>query len=108
MRKTIDKLITARERSEDLVKDDVTVEYTAEGLLSRDIKMKCAYCAKSHWNDECQLYKTLEDRKGQLKGRYFVCLSDKHISRDCSSRKACSHCKRKGKHHQSLCPEKFP
>ena len=36
-----------------------------------------------------------------------MCLSDKHLVRECPSNKACFHCKRKGNHHQSICPEKF-
>ena len=110
LRKAVNKLIVAKERAEDLVddRDDVSYEYTGEGLLSRDVKMKCVYCSKSHWSDECQLYKTLFERKRNLRGKCFVCLSDKHLVRECTSHKACFHCKRRGNHHQSLCPEKFP
>ena len=74
LRKCINKLIVARERSEDVIEDEVPYEYTGEGLFNRDIKMKCIYCGKSHWSDECQLYKTLNERKGQLRGKCFVCV----------------------------------
>ena len=117
LRKSINKFLLARERSEDSFDysadnidhtDLVQHEYSGEGLLSRDVKIKCMYCDKGHWSDECQKYKTLFERKAQLKGRCFVCLSDRHRFRECSSNKPCFHCKRRGNHHQSLCPEKFP
>ena len=115
LRKMINKLITARERSEDVKEeekeeckeDGLSYEYSAEGLFGRDLKLRCIHCGNSHWADECQKYKTIVERKWQLKGKCFVCLSEKHFSRDCSSQKSCFHCKKKGNHHQSLCPIKF-
>ena len=76
-------------------------------MFNHDIKAKCIYCEKSHWSDECRRYKTLMERNGQLRGRCFVCLSDKYRYRECTSYKTCFYCKRKWNHHQSLCPEKF-
>ena len=107
LRESINKLIAAKERSEEYPDNFGNYEYSSEGMFNRDIKVKCLYCEKSHWSDECQRYKTLTERKGQLRGRCFVCLSDKHRYRECTSYKACFYCKRKGNHHQSLCPEKF-
>ena len=100
LRKMINKLITARERSEDVKEeekeeckeDGLSYEYSAEGLFGRDLKLRCIHCGNSHWADECQKYKTIVERKWQLKGKCFVCLSEKHFSRDCSSQKSCFHC----------------
>ena len=107
LQESINKLIVAKERSEEYPDNVGNYEYSIEGMFNRDIKVKCIYCEKSHWSDEWQRYKNLMERKGQLRGRCFVCLSDKHRYRECTSYKACFYCKRKGNHHQSLCPEKF-
>ena len=89
LRKSINKLIIARERSEDVHEDLTSYEYTGEGLLSREVKVKCMYCEKSHWSDECQKYKTISERKSRLRGRCYVCFSDKHLVRECKIHKAC-------------------
>ena len=124
LRKTINKLILAREKSEDRNREneignrgrseqdekheyEKELEYTGEGLLSKEFKVKCVFCDGSHWADECQKFKSLSERKAQVKGRCFVCLSPKHFFRQCPSDKACFYCKRKSNHHSSLCPTKF-
>ena len=65
LQKIIGRLIVAREKSE----NDVTkyerpdeLEYTGEGLLSRENKIKCYFCGRNHWSDECQQFKILEER----------------------------------------------
>ena len=115
LRKTIQKLISARERSEELLHEipNKSMEYTAECLIAsatggESRVIRCAYCEKGHWADECQMYKTIEQRKGRLLGRCYICLSDKHKFRSCASVKACYYCKKKSNHHSSLCPNKFP
>ena len=111
LRKSVNKLIYARERSaeENLESPSVdsTYSYSTEVLLSKEIKAKCFFCNNSHWSDECQTYKSLDQRKLKVKGRCFVCLSETHQFRTCKSEKPCFHCKRKGNHHSSLCPSKF-
>ena len=76
LRKSINKLLLVRERSEysfDYSADNldhtdlVQYEYSGEGLLCHDVKIKCMYCDKGHWSDECQKYKTLFEIKYQLK-----------------------------------------
>ena len=110
LRKSINKLILAREKSEQNVVqalDGDVIDYTAGGLLSDSTKVKCSFCEKSHWSDECQQFKTVVERKGQIKGRYFICLSPKHLYRNCLSRKPCFYCKERSQHHSALCPSKF-
>ena len=108
LRKTISRLLLARERSETSRKvENCDREYTTEGLLGREIKVTCCFCEQSHWADECQAYKTAELRKARIRGRCFICLSFKHMRRECESKKPCFHCKAKGAHHSALCPEKF-
>ena len=82
-------------------------KYTAEGLQSGNIKVKCLFCERSHWSDECQRYKTLSERRKQIRGKCFICFSDKHFCRVCKGQKPCFYCKRRSNHHSALCPEKF-
>ena len=111
LRKSIHKLILAREKTEDDPSQDVfkedDVEYTAEGLFSKENKVKCVFCEKNHWSDECQRYKTIDERKAKIRGRCFNCLRTDHLFRRCGSEKPCFYCKRKKNHHSSLCPDKF-
>ena len=111
LRKHINKLITARERSEEISvsgNGDLPLQqYSGEGLLTREVNMKCIFCAGPHWSDECQRYKTVTERKEKIRGRCFVCLGNNHFFRECTVQKPCYHCKRKGNHHSSLCPVKF-
>ena len=110
IRKSINKIITAREKSEQnqsIKSAEEELQYTGEGLLGKDFQVKCAFCEGSHWADECQKYKTVEERKKQARGRCFICLSKKHLFRECVSEKQCFYCKRKNNHHSSLCPSKF-
>ena len=59
-------------------------KYTSGVLAAREKKhsssqptKKCRFCEKPHWSDQCNKYKTIEERKGQLKGSCFKCLKDK-------------------------------
>lgn len=83
------------------------LEYAGEMLLNKDDKVRCVFCGLNHWADECQKYKTVQQRKNQLTGRCFVCLSSNHFFRECQSERACFYCKQKKSHHLSLCPRKF-
>ena len=107
LRKSINKLLLAKERSEESYEEVPKYEYAAESLFGRDVKIKCIFCGKGHWADECQIYKTSTERKSRIRGRCFVCLGKGHRYSDCRSKKPCFHCKRKGHHHSSLCVEKF-
>ena len=56
LRNKIHKLIVAREKSGEslsFMQDDRNSMYSTEGLLSKDVKIKCVFCDKGHWSDEC-------------------------------------------------------
>jgi len=68
-------------------------------------------CAGNHYNDECNKYVSLVERKKKLtqEVRCFVCLRTGHFSKNCPSlRKRCDHSGRQGSHNRCLCPERFP
>ena len=74
-------------------------------------RLPCIFCKGSHYNDECDKYVTLSDRKKRLsqQARCFICLKIGHMSKGCpnSQKKPCAHCGRKAFHNRCLCPEKF-
>lgn len=67
----------------------------------------CRYCSKHHWSDECPTFRTLKDRKQQLKDSCFKCLRIGHLAKECKRSKVCVHCGKANDHHRSLCPKKF-
>ena len=74
-----------------------------------EAKRFCAFCqGKNHWSDQCQTFVTIEERKGQIRGRCFICLKADHQMRSCGNAKPCFYCKQVGRHHSSLCPKRFP
>jgi len=68
---------------------------------------KCRYCEAKHWSDECPKYKTIDERKKQIKGSCYRCLRLGHSSLNCTRSKACVHCGEMNSHYKSLCPNKF-
>ncbi|KAH3792239.1 hypothetical protein DPMN_145730 [Dreissena polymorpha] len=42
---------------------------------------KCRYCQQKHWRDECTKYRTISERKQQLKDSCFKCLKIGHEAR---------------------------
>ncbi|XP_053395705.1 uncharacterized protein LOC128555912 [Mercenaria mercenaria] len=68
---------------------------------------KCRYCQQKHWSDECNKYRTISERKQQLKDSCYKCLKTGHQSNECKRNKLCTHCGEVNKHHRSLCPKKF-
>ena len=90
-----------------------SIKSTTGVLLAKEIqpnmsrKVTCAFCNNNHWSDECTTYTTVEDRKAKTKGRCYICLSKKHMVKECPVTKPCCHCSKKHNHHRSLCPQKF-
>uniref|UniRef100_A0A8D8LSF2 Integrase catalytic domain-containing protein n=1 Tax=Cacopsylla melanoneura TaxID=428564 RepID=A0A8D8LSF2_9HEMI len=74
---------------------------------SSDNKTQCVYCDRSHFSDECDRYKTVDERKRKLGDRCFICLSTGHRSGFCRLEYRCWHCSRFRAHHRSLCPRKY-
>ena len=74
--------------------------------------LPCIFCKGNHFNDMCDNFTTLTERKQILsqQRRCFVCLKVGHVLKDCptSQQKVCCHCGRKGYHNRCLCPQKFP
>ena len=68
---------------------------------------QCRYSQQRHWSDECPKYRTVYERKKQLKDSCYKCLNLGHMSKDCKKGKACVHCGEVNTHHRSLCPKKF-
>ena len=68
---------------------------------------QCRYCQQRHWSDECPKYRTVYERKKQLKDSCYKCLKLGHMSKDCKMGKASVHCGEVNTHHRSLCPKKF-
>ena len=68
---------------------------------------QCRYSEKRHWSDECPRYRTVSERKRQLKDSCYKCLKAGHMSKDCKRSKACVHCGEVNTHHRSLCPKKY-
>ena len=110
LRKAVNRMITARERSEEFsvtLPKEEDLSYSSEGLLSTS-QVKCYFCSGAHWSDDCQRFKTVNERKAQVKGKCFICFNSGHQARVCTSQKQCFHCKKKNSHHSSICPDKFP
>ena len=70
--------------------------------------LPCIFCKGEHFNDMCNQYPYLDDRKKRLsqKGRCFICLKLGHTLRNCmsSQKKSCCHCGQKGYHNRCFCP----
>ena len=73
--------------------------------------MCCVFCKGDHYNDECEKFKLLSERKQRLitQGRCFVCFKVGHTFRDCPStqRQSCHYCEKRGHHNRAICPQKF-
>jgi len=71
----------------------------------------CVFYRGQHFNDECDKYKELNDRKQQLlaQGRCFLCLKPGHMFRDCTftQKSGCYYCGKQRHHNWAICPEKF-
>ena len=66
----------------------------------------CIFCNKvNHKSQDCRSVNTFEERINHLKvnNNCFVCLSNKHLSRDCKTKNKCPICTKR--HHVSICKE---
>ena len=67
---------------------------------------KFRYCDQRHWSDECQKYRTVDERK-QFKDSCYKCLKVGHMSKEFKQTKASVYCREINTHHRNLCPQKF-
>ena len=68
---------------------------------------KCRYCSENHWSDECEKYATIEERKQKIKESCYICLNPTNQSSSCRQKVHCYYCKKRNRHHRSLCPQQF-
>ena len=77
----------------------------------REPSMPCIFCKGIHFNDSCDKFVTVADRKTQLssQGRCFVCLKVGHTYKEClnARSKSCYYCHKVGHHHRSICSKHF-
>lgn len=65
---------------------------------------RCKFCSKTNHNSfNCDVYKTPSERILIVRRNRlcYNCLADNHLTKDCRSKKTCSHCSKR--HHTSLC-----
>jgi len=78
---------------------------TVTAMMAGDGKPKCCYCTcqRNHLSVSCKTVTDVTQRIAILKktGRYFICLKQNHMSRDCKSNGSCTFCN--GRHHSSIC-----
>ena len=77
-------------------------------IHKRRLAFPCVFCRGAHFNDGCDKFTSVTDRKHQLtsQGRCFVCLKIGHFFKECPTT-PCHYCKRVGHHNRSLCPKQF-
>ena len=77
----------------------------------KEPSITCIFCKGVHFNDSCDKFITVADRKGRLisQGRCFVCLKVGHTCKECpcAQSRSCHYCKQVGHHHRSICPKHF-
>jgi len=77
----------------------------------RKASLPCIFCRGSHFNDMCDMYSSLSERKQNLsqQHRCFVCLKVGHFLKNCPSleKKSCCYCGKRGAHNRCLCPHRF-
>ena len=73
--------------------------------------LPCIFCKGNHFNDMCDKFTTLTERKQifSQQRRCFIYLKVGHMLKNCpsSQKKACCHCGKKDHHNRCLCPQKF-
>uniref|UniRef100_A0AAF5Q6M1 DUF1758 domain-containing protein n=1 Tax=Wuchereria bancrofti TaxID=6293 RepID=A0AAF5Q6M1_WUCBA len=66
----------------------------------------CVFCARDHWDSDCEIYITLNDRLNRLKvlKKCTVCLRDSHKGEICKVKKQCFYCG--APHNSALCDKR--
>ncbi len=82
------------------------VSKIVESSMVKKRRLNCVFCNGNHFNDQCDTYKSLNERlrRLKLKGLCYMCFNIGHHKRDCTQKLKCVYCK--GHHHRALCPTK--
>jgi len=66
----------------------------------------CAFCKGKHFNDQCNICASLEDRQNKIKECHLCsrCSGNNHESRECQFKKACFYCHRD--RNRALCKQR--
>lgn len=114
-REIVDLTISLENGHRKCISKSSHLESTTEVLFASQQKARhsmqpfCCYCNnEQHWSDQCQMFRTIEERERQMKDRCYICLKKGHRSKDCFVDRMCVYCKTRKKHHRSLCPKRFP
>ena len=58
-------------------------------VTNKKFRNKCVFCKGSHWSNKCELMADLSARKEflrkELSERYFLCLEEGRLSRNCQT-----------------------
>jgi hypothetical protein len=117
-RKELEALIYSREQAERIFApqghhhqpDNRCGETGGRGRLAQAMtggakgRSPCVFCEGSHFNDECPIVITIDDRRQRAREQQlcFKCLlSSDHMAQHCTINKVCFHCKES--HHSALC-----
>ncbi len=104
-RKTLEIVIKDREFAdtyeEPLSEPPVSTLHASRKSYHRR-NLKCAFCFRSHYNDECDKYTTFDSRKARLpRGCCMKCFSTQHKTQHCTKNITCFHCG--NAHNRALC-----
>ncbi|XP_026324398.1 uncharacterized protein LOC113233488 [Hyposmocoma kahamanoa] len=68
-------------------------------------RRSCIFCDGGHYNDQCNTFKSMEERIKKIGNRCFKCFQEGHRSKQCQKRIICYHCT--GPHNRALCRKKI-
>ena len=86
---------------------EALVATTQQSSLQLRYYNQCRYCEKRHCSDECPNFRTINERKQQLKDSCYRCLRVAHVAKECALNRTCVYCGEANAHHRSLCPIKL-
>ena len=77
--------------------------YTDSSKDKQSSRVWCSFCNQNHQSSKCNVVKSTESRKEDLKkkGKCFLCLKQGHLARNCQAHMKCLKCQ--GAHHVAIC-----